>query len=132
MKFNLLNDTSLPTYAVVLIVAGCLVLVAILVFLVIFFGKRKKNPIVDETAWLTALGGKDNINNVSAIGSRINLSLKDKEKIDREKLTNLGVNSVLVMSNKVTLVIANNAVDIAETISNGIKEWNSLNLTKSA
>lgn len=122
MKFNLLNNTSLPTYAVVLIVAGCLVLVAILVFLVIFFGKRKKNPIVDESAWLTALGGKDNINNVSAIGSRINLSLKDKEKIDREKLTNLGVNSVLVMSNKVTLVIANNAVDIAETISNGIKE----------
>ena len=122
MKFNLLNNTSLPTYAVVLIVAGCLVLVAILVFLIIFFGKRKKNPIVDESAWLTALGGKDNINNVSAIGSRINLSLKDKEKIDREKLTNLGVNSVLVMSNKVTLVIANSAVDIAETISNGIKE----------
>ena len=122
MKFNLLNNTSLPTYAVVLIVAGCLVLVAVLVFLIIFFGKRKKNPIVDESAWLTALGGKDNINNVSAIGSRINLSLKDKEKIDREKLTNLGVNSVLVMSNKVTLVIANNAVDIAETISNGIKE----------
>ena len=122
MKFNLLNNTSLPTYAVVLIVAGCLVLVAILVFLIIFFGKRKKNPIVDESAWLTALGGKDNINNVSAIGSRINLSLKDKEKIDREKLTSLGVNSVLVMSNKVTLVIANNAVDIAETIANGIKE----------
>lgn len=122
MKFNLLNDTSLPTYAVALIVAGCLVLVAILVFLVIFFGKRKKSPIVDESAWLKALGGKENINSVSAIGSRINLSLKDKEKIDREKLTALGVNSVLVMSNKVTLVITNNAVDIAETISNGIKE----------
>lgn len=122
MKFNLLNDTSLPTYAVALIIAGCLVLVAILVFLVIFFGKRKKSPIVDESAWLKALGGKENINSVSAIGSRINLSLKDKEKIDREKLTALGVNSVLVMSNKVTLVIANNAVDIAETISNGIKE----------
>ena len=122
MKFNLLNNTSLPTYAVALIIAGCLVLVAVLVFLIIFFGKRKKSPIVDESAWLTALGGKDNINNVSAIGSRINLSLKDKEKIDREKLTSLGVNSVLVMSNKVTLVIANNAVDIAETISNGIKD----------
>ena len=122
MKFNLLNNTTLPMYAVVLTVAGCLVLVAILVFLVIFFGKRKKNPIVDESAWLNALGGKDNINSVSAIGSRINLSLKDKEKIDREKLTSLGVNSVLVMSNKVTLVIPNNAVDIAETISNGIKE----------
>ena len=122
MKFNLLNNTTLPMYAVVLIVAGCLVLVAILVFLVIFFGKRKKNPIVDESAWLSALGGKENIKSVSAIGSRINLSLKDKEKIDREKLTSLGVNSVLVMSNKVTLVIANNAVDIAETITNSIKE----------
>lgn len=122
MKFNLLNNTTLPTYAVVLIVAGCLVLVAILVFLVIFFGKRKKSSIVDESAWLSALGGKENINSVSAIGSRINLSLKDKEKIDREKLTSLRVNSVLVMSNKVTLVIANNAVDIAETITNSIKE----------
>ena len=122
MKFNLLNNTSLPTYAVALIIAGCLALVAILVFLVIFFGRRKKSAIVDESVWLNALGGKENINSVSAIGSRINLSLKDKEKIDREKLTSLGVNSVLVMSNKVTLVIANNAVDIAETISNSIKE----------
>ena len=122
MKFNLLNNTTIPTYAVILIVAGCLVLVGILVFLIIFFGKRKKNPIVDESTWLSALGGKENINSVSAIGSRINLSLKDKEKIDREKLTNLGVNSVLVMSNKVTLVVANNAVDVAETISNSIKE----------
>jgi len=122
MKFDLLNSSTFPPYAVALIVVGCLLIVAILVFLVIFFGKRKKNSFVDESAWLSALGGKENIVSVSAIGSRINLSLKDKEKIDRVKLTNLGVNSVLTMSNKVTLVIANNAVDIAETISSGIKE----------
>mgnify|MGYP003373934067 CR=1 FL=1 len=121
MKFNLLNSSTLPTYLIAIIIAGCLIVVAVLVFLVIFFGKRKKNSIVDASAWLNALGGKENIANVSEIGSRINLSLKDKEKIDREKLTSLGVNSVLVMSNKVTLVI-NNAVDVAETISNGIKD----------
>ena len=121
MKFNLLNSSTLPTYLIAIIIAGCLIVVAVLVFLVIFFGKRKKNSIVDASAWLNALGGKENIASVSAIGSRINLSLKDKEKIDREKLTSLGVNSVLVMSNKVTLVI-NNAVDVAETISNGIKD----------
>ena len=121
MKFNLLNSSTLPTYLIAIIIAGCLIVVAVLVFLVIFFGKRKKNSIVDASAWLNALGCKENIANVSAIGSRINLSLKDKEKIDREKLTALGVNSVLVMSNKVTLVI-NNAVDVAETISNGIKD----------
>ncbi len=121
MKFNLLNSSTLPTYLIAIIIAGCLIVVAVLIFLVIFFGKRKKNSIVDASAWLNALGGKENIASVSAIGSRINLSLKDKEKIDREKLTSLGVNSVLVMSNKVTLVI-NNAVDVAETISNGIKD----------
>ena len=122
MKYNLLNSSTLPTYLIAIIVGGCLLVVAALVVLVIVFGKRKKSAIVDESAWISALGGKENIASVSAIGSRINLSLKDKEKIDRIKLTNLGVNSVLVMSNKVTLVIANNAVDIAETISNGIKE----------
>ena len=120
MKYNLLNSSTLPTYLIAIIVGGCLLVVAALVVLVIVFGKRKKSVIVDESAWISALGGKENIASVSAIGSRINLSLKDKEKIDRIKLTNLGVNSVLVMSNKVTLVIANNAVDIAETISKGI------------
>ena len=122
MKFNLLNSSTLPTYLIAIIVGGCLLVVAALVVLIIVFGKRKKPTIFDEIAWITALGGKDNIASVSAIGSRINLSLKDKEKIDRTKLSNLGVNSVLVMSNKVTLVIANNAVDIAETISKGINK----------
>ena len=122
MKYNLLNSSTLPTYLIAIIVGGCLLVVAALVVLVIVFGKRKKSVIVDESAWISALGGKENIASVSAIGSRINLSLKDKEKIDRIKLTNLGVNSVLVMSNKVTLVIANNAVDIAETISKGINK----------
>ena len=122
MKFNLLNSSTLPTYLIAIIVGGCLLVVAALVVLIIVFGKRKKPTIFDERAWITALGGKDNIASVSAIGSRINLSLKDKEKIDRTKLSNLGVNSVLVMSNKVTLVIANNAVDIAETISKGINK----------
>ena len=120
MKFNLLNSSTLPTYLIAIIVGGCLLVVAAVVVLVIVFGKRKKNTIVDESAWISALGGKENVASVSAIGSRINLSLKDKEKIDRIKLTNLGVNSVLVMSNKVTLVIQNNAVDIAETISKGL------------
>ncbi len=122
MKFNLLNSSTLPTYLIAIIVGGCLLVVAAVVVLVIVFGKRKKNTIVDESAWISALGGKENIASVSAIGSRINLSLKDKEKIDRTKLSNLGVNSVLVMSNKVTLVIQNNAVDIAETISKGLNK----------
>ena len=53
---------------------------------------------------------------MTAIGSRLSVSLLDKEKIDREKLKELGVSSVLVMSNKVTLVIEDKAEQVAASI----------------
>ena len=84
--------------------------------------KRRKNTVVDDSSWLLALGGKENITFVDAIGSRINLSLKDKEKIDREKLKELGVSSVLTMSNKITLVVENRAQEITEQIKLSLKD----------
>jgi phosphotransferase system IIB component len=57
---------------------------------------------------------------VTAVGSRINLTLKDKDAINREKLTEYGVKSVLVMSNKVTLV-KEKAVDTAQAINEALQ-----------
>lgn len=116
LDFALLLLDSLPIYAIALIIAGGVIAIAVVIFLIIFFVKRKKPAKVDNSVWLLALGGKDNINSISAIGSRINLSLKDKDAIDREKLKELGVKSILVMSNKVTLVVE----DQAEAIANGV------------
>ena len=45
---------------------------------------------------------------------------KDKENIDREKLTEYGVKSVLVMSNKVTLVVNEKATDVANAINEAL------------
>ena len=114
---DLLLTSTLPIYAWVLIVAGAIVVALVVIFLVVFFLKRKKPTKVNDSSWLIALGGKDNIISISAIGSRINLTLKDKEIIDREKLKELGVKSVLVMSNKVTLVVETAAEAIANSVN---------------
>lgn len=96
---------------------------ALIIFLVVFFIViKKKKPVeekveVDDSQWLLALGNKENINAVSVRGSRLSVELADDKKIDRELLTSLGVKSIITMSNKLILVIENNASLIAESIN---------------
>lgn len=122
MKLNLpllVENTEFPWYLIVLFVATGILMIATVVVLIIFL-KKKKTVKVDDSLWIDNLGGKDNIESVSQVGSRINLVLKDKEIINKDNLKELGVKSVLVMSNKVTLVIENNAEDIAKAINDGL------------
>ena len=119
-NFILLLTETLPSYAIALIIGGAVIAAIVIVFVSFLLLKRRKNTVVDDSSWLLALGGKENITFVDAIGSRINLSLKNKEIIDREKLKELGVNSVLTMSNKVTLVVTDHAQEIADSIRSSI------------
>ena len=95
--------------------AGVLFVVAIIIVVYLLTHHKGKKSLNSE-AWLLALGDKDNIKEITATGSRLSLVLVDKEKIDRDKLKELGVSSVLVMSNKVTLVIEKQAEQIASSI----------------
>lgn len=97
----------------------CLVLVviiAIVVLLLLFVSKKKSKPKINYEDWLIALGGKENVKEVTAVGSRLSLVLVDKEKANRDELTKLGVSSVLTMSGKLVLVIEDKAEQIAESI----------------
>lgn len=94
----------LPPYMIGIIIGGGIILLGIIVVLLIIFLKRNKKPKVDNSKWLEALGGKENVVSVTAVGSRITLVLKNKEIINRDALTEYGVKSVITMSNKVTLV----------------------------
>lgn len=99
------------------IIGGSLLAVALVVCLVLFLNRgKKKSPKIDNSEWVEALGGNDNIVSITAVGSRLSLVLKDKENINRDKLKELGVSSVLVMSNKVTLVIEGQAENIAKAL----------------
>ena len=104
-----------PLHIILMVVVIVLLIAAAIITVFLVKGK-KKTPAISNSDWLTALGDKDNIKEVSAVGSRLSVSLLDNEKIDREKLKELGVSSILVMSNKVTLVIEDKAALIAESI----------------
>ena len=111
----LLSDVT-DRLALVLIIVGALLLVSAVVVLLVAKLRKKKTNSFSGNDWLIALGDKDNIKEVMATGSRLSVVLFDKEKIDREKLKELGVSSVLVMSNKVTLVIEDKAELVATSI----------------
>ena len=97
------------------------VLVAFVLFMVIrHLVKKSPRVKVNNNDWFNALGGKENVKEISAVGSRLSLNLLDKEAIDREKLKTLGVSSVVSMSNKVTLVIEGKAEQIAETLKQSL------------
>ena len=116
----LADNLQLPPWLIVLFVATGVLMIATVVVIIIFLKKRKVAK-VDNSLWIENLGGRENIDNVTQVGSRINLVLKDKELINKDNLKELGVKSVLVMSNKVTLVVENNAEDIAEAINEALK-----------
>lgn len=121
MKLNLsFLSANIPPYLVAILIGSGVLLLGIIVFLIVFFRNKSKKPHLDNSKWVDALGGKENIVNVAAVGSRINLTLKDKDAINREKLAEYGVKSVLVMSNKVTLV-KEKAVETAQAINEALQ-----------
>ena len=107
----------------------CLVLVGIIIatIVVIFVIKNRKSnkkEVVNELPddeWLIALGGRENINDLMAMGSRLSIALNNQELIDREKLSALGVTNIMVMSNKVTLIIEDRAEEIGNKINKLLK-----------
>ena len=119
-------EAFLQNYAWVLcvIVVGIILLTILIVFLI----KGKKNKKVEKKGvndineWIIALGTKENIVEVNAIGSRLSIKLKDKEKINREELTRLGVKSIVMMSDKVTLVSELDNQKIMEEMKKGLTE----------
>lgn len=115
MNYPLL-DNNLDPLPIILIIVGAILLVAAIIVVVILLLKKKAAKKMNGGLWLEALGGHDNIDDVSGVGSRVTLILKDKDAINREQLKTLGVSSVLTMSNKVILVIEDQAVSVAEKI----------------
>ena len=96
-----------------LAVAG-VVLITVLVFVFLALKRRKAAPKVEEvkvdsSLIKAALGGEDNIVSHSINGSRIVIELKDYSLVNEKSLNELGVASIIKMSNKITLVVKCNS-----------------------
>ena len=116
LKYNL--NQFFQSYAFY-IALGVAVLIAVAIILIVIFSKRKKgnkiekqNVIINTNDWLEALGGRENILEKNATGSRLVVKLQEPEKMNEERLKELGVSNILKMSNKITLVFEDQAEKI--------------------
>ncbi len=99
---------------ITLSIIGALLLLGIIIFLYFYLSKHKKSKQEKENVnkIFSLLGGKENILSLSAKGSRLSFTLKDKDKFDEAGIKNLGITSIIYMSNKITIVIGSLSQDI--------------------
>lgn len=119
---NFLHDYA---WLVAVIVAVIVVLVIVLIFAINHKKTKpikKKQKLLDVDSWVKALGDGDNILEIDSNGSRIVIKVKNKEIINREELTKLGVKSAIIMSNKLTLVTDLDNQIIVEKIKNSLQK----------
>ena len=117
LSFDNENDRII---LIVIIAAAALVLIALAIFLVKILGKKrvKSLPIASKSEYFEALGGEDNYIDSSRDGSRIVVHLKDYSKINKEKIKEAGVTGFIEKSDKLTLVVKDNAEEVYEKIFN--------------
>ena len=78
--------------------------------------KKSTNSLYDQIIEL--VGGIENIEESTVRGSRISLVLKNISLVKDEELKTLGVNGVIIMSSKVTLVVGDEASKLNDYIKN--------------
>ena len=93
------------------------VLALVVALLLLLKPKKKPAPRpVEKSAYLSHMGGEENIVSHLRKGSRIELVLKDYSLLDKERLKAAGVDSFILMSNKLTLVIQGDAERVEKTL----------------
>lgn len=80
--------------------------------------RKKKSEVTNEKAslYLEALGGENNVEEKKLEGSRIVVKLKDYNAVNRDKLREAGVSGFIQMSDRLTLVIKENAAEVYNKI----------------
>ena len=115
-------EMFLKNYAWVIALAIVLIIL-ITTAIILLANKRNKKPVKEisqasPSEWLEALGGKDNVLDVQSTGSRLTAKLANKDLVNRDKLTELGVSSIVLMSDKITMVTNLDNQKIIESIKN--------------
>ena len=123
-EFKIDLNVFLKNYGIFLALGIVLIIVLVIVGLLVFNQSRKKkinkSGADSFISWIEALGDKDNIIEISGNRSRLVVSLKDTDKINRNTLDKLGVKNIIMMNNKITLVINNDASLIAKEINQNL------------
>lgn len=90
-----------------IIIAAIVVgVIALGIVTILFLKRKKKNKKVEEfPELLVALGGKKNISKVTQKGSRVSVLVDNKKVIDKDKVKEQGVETIVISNKKVTMVV---------------------------
>lgn len=97
-----------------------IVLIGLIIFLLIITSNKKKinNVNKDVSKIISLLGGMENISSLNARGSRLTFTLNNKDLFDEQGLKNLGITSIIYMSNKITIVSGSISQDVEKAYLN--------------
>ncbi len=91
-----------------IIISVSVIVVALgIVFGILIYKKKKTKEQEEFPDLLEALGGKSNITEVSQKGSRVNVIVDNKKNVDKEKVREQGVETIVVSNKKVTMLVGN-------------------------
>ena len=105
-------------------VIGATIIVLLMIIILLVVIRHKKSEIKGKFEFpelLEALGGVENISNVFLNGSRISLNFDSKKNLDKEKIKENGVETIVVANKKLTLVIGKKAPIIYKYLQENIK-----------
>lgn len=104
----LLVENNIPVWGWILIVPVCLIVLLAIVAFVIRLTKTiklnrkfKKKDIGNSEELLLAYGGKENISDVSKEMTRLSVGVIDLEKVNPERIKELGAKNVLIVGNQI-------------------------------
>jgi phosphotransferase system IIB component len=107
-------NAFLQDFALYLALSALILVILAIVW--IYLSGHHRKPAVDDHSFVTALGGKENIQAATARGSRLIIKLKDDQKVDVPLLEKLGYGHYVRMTRQMTFVIGPKAGDMATAI----------------
>ena len=104
-----------------LIIAGVVLVLFFIITIIVVKKRSKKNTNLVFAGLLEALGGSDNISNIVLNGSRISLNFENKGNVNKERIKENCVDSIVVANKKITLVIGKQAPLIYKYLQENLK-----------
>ena len=93
-------------YQKLAIIIVSIIVVVALGLIVVLLTKRRNHKMEEEfPLLLEAFGGKENINEYTQKGSRVSVVVENKKLVDKEKVKEQGIETIVVSNKKFTILV---------------------------
>lgn len=93
-----------------------IILVVLLIISLVIIKLRRKDFTLEVNKLIQCLGGKDNILDVEVNMSRMKVTLKDMEIIDKDGIQKLGARGIVEVDNQLKIIFGANSKELKKYI----------------